>query len=605
MLGGFMRKILFYFCFLSVSASTAAQASDDAITVTATGFDQPVDQSGQAISVVDQGELQSLQGPDLTRALQRLPGISISRNGGLGAFTAVRVRGAESEQTLVLVDGVPMADVSSPSGGFDFGTLMAGNVEKIELLRGSNSVVWGSDAIGGVIAVTTRQLQGVEASAEYGAYQTFSGAAAAGFQTGGLGLTLDGGYVDSQGFSQLASDSENDGFRQWQAGGRATYDFGSGLSAFVDARYADSKVGLDYSFADDYVQTTSQISTRAGLKYAGQALQLTGYYALSDTRRDYDSPTFGGYFYTGIDQRVALDGRWTVLPQVALLFGGGHEWSRFDGTFNAREADDQSNGHALLDVTLGGLDVAGGVRLDHHSRFGDAWTLGGNASLALGHGWRLRASYGEGFKAPTLYQLFDPYSGNAALRPERSRSFDAGIEHGTRNGALHFAATVFRRDSRDLIDYDYSANGGFGGYLNVGRTRATGVELEGDARPTASLALRAAYTYVKSVDRDTGETLLRRPRNVLSLSADWTTPLHDLALGGDIYLASGSRDLDASLAPVVLDGYALATVRASLPIGPHLELFGRIENLSDARYQVVSGYNTPGRAGYIGVRARM
>lgn len=600
-----MRKYLICLVFSGASGPALAQSSGNTITVVGDGFSQPVDQTGQAISVVGIDELQSVQGPDLTRVLERLPGISISRNGGLGSFTGVHVRGAESEQTLVLLDGVPLADVSAPGGGFDFGTLLAGNVEKIELLRGSNSLIWGSDAIGGVVAITTRQLQGVEATAEYGGYQTFSGTAAAGIETGGLGLTLDGGYTDSQGFSALASDTEKDGFRQWQAGSRATYDFGAGLSAFADVRYADSRVGLDYSFANNFVQATRQVSSRAGLRYAGAALQLTGYYALSDTYRAYDSPTYGGYFYNGLDQRAMFNGRWVLTQHAALLFGGGHQWSHYDGTFDARQADSQTSGHALLDLSLGALDLAGGARLDHHSRFGDAWTMGANASLALGHGWRLRASYGEGFKAPTLYQLFSAYSGNPDLRPERSRSYDAGIEHGNRNGPLHFAATVFRRDSRDLIDYDYAANGGFGGYINVARTRATGVELEGDVRPTRKFALRAAFTYVKSLDRDTGEPLLRRPRNTFSLSADWTSPLQGLTLGGDIYLASNSHDLDASLSPIVLEGYALGTLRASLPVGRHLELFGRIENLTDVRYQVVSGYNTPGRAGYFGVRAKL
>lgn len=593
---------------LTPLAAHAADAGDNAadtrITVVATGLAQPVDQSGQAISVVGVDEIVSVQGPDITRVLSRLPGVEIARNGGLGSLTSVFIRGAESAQTLVLVDGARVADVSSPASGFDFGTLLSGNIEKIELLRGSNSVAWGSDAIGGVIAVTTRQIDGLEASAEYGSDNAFTGTMAGGFTAGGLSLSLNGGYARSDGFPQMTKYTKPDGFDQWQGGGRATYDLGSGLSAFVDARYARSRVDVDYSFADDYTQTTKQASGRTGLRYTSDSLDLTAAYSLSDTHRLYAHPTYGSYYYDGVGQLAELDGKWHVRPGVALLFGASHDWTRYRGTYDSRQSARQTSAHALLDVTAGGLNLAGGVRLDHHSQFGDAWTFGANGSLEVGGGWRVRASYGQGFKAPTLYQLYS-YSGNLALRPERSDAYEAGIEHGDRNGPLHFGASVFRRDSRNLIDYDYAANGGFGGYVNVNRTRATGVEIEGDVRPTDRFALRAAYTYVKSINRDTGEDLLRRPRNTLSASVDWITPLHGLSVGGDITFASASRDLDPGLSPVRLEGYAIGTLRASIPVNEHFELYGRIENVTDEKYQTVYGYNTQGRAAFVGVRARI
>ncbi|MEO6093172.1 MAG: TonB-dependent receptor [Novosphingobium sp.] len=584
----------------------AAAAPDDATQITVIGIGQAerVDQSGQSIAIVGLDEIRSVQGPDITRVLQRLPGVTITRNGGLGAFTGVRLRGAESEQTLVLIDGARVADVSSPGGGFDFGTLLTSNIEKIELLRGSNSVVWGSDAIGGVVAVTTRQLEGIDASAEYGAYNTFTGAAAAGFSSGGLSIALNGGYADSDGFSQLASDTEKDGFNQWQAGGRLAYDVGSGLSVFADGRFARSKVGLDFSFANDYVQTTRQVSGRTGVKYVSEVLDLTAAYSIADTHRGYESPFFA-YEYNGEDQRVDLDGRWRLIPALALVFGANHQWSHYDGTFDTRQADNQSSGHALLDYSEGGLNLAAGVRLDHHSRFGDAWTFGANGSYAIGGGWRLRGSYGEGFKAPTLYQLFS-FAGNVALRPERSHSYEAGIEHGDRNGPLHFAATVFRRESRDLIDYDVSANGGFGGYNNVARARATGFELEGDVHPTRAIALHAAYSYVRAENRLTDRDLARRPHHAVSVAADWTNPLHGplngLTLGADVRLVSDSFDDVANT--VRLDGYAVAGIHASLPVTKTIELFGRVENLTDEKYQTVAAFNTPGRSAYGGMRAR-
>src|SRR5688572_5016742 len=166
---------------LSIGSAPSAWAQDPddirdpVITVVATGSARPIDDSGQSLSVITADEIDAIQGPDLTRALERAPGVTLSRNGGLGSFTGVRVRGSASEQVLVLVDGVRVADAAAPGGGFDFGTLTSGEIGRIELLRGSNSVIWGSDALGGVLALTTQAPEGVEASVEYGARDSFAG----------------------------------------------------------------------------------------------------------------------------------------------------------------------------------------------------------------------------------------------------------------------------------------------------------------------------------------------------------------------------------------------------------------------------------------------
>lgn len=180
---------------------------------------------------------------------------------------------------------------------------------------------------------------------------------------------------------------------------------------------------------------------------------------------------------------------------------------------------------------------------------------------------------------------------------------------------MHAALTVFRRDTHGLIDYvscwgvtDGICTGRpYGTYDNVGRARAEGVEAELTLRPSAAFTVQAAYTYMKATDRTPGAAtegndLARRPRNALTLSADWTTPLAGLAIGGDVRLVSASYDDAANLTR--LDGYALATLRASMPVGDHFEVFGRIENLFDATYQTVAGYGTYGRAAYAGVRVK-
>jgi vitamin B12 transporter len=600
----------------------ADQIRADAITVVATGSETRLSEIGQPITVITAAEIQSIQGPDITRVLERVPGLTVTRNGGPGSFTGVRLRGSDAEQVLVLVDGVRLEDVSAPSGGFDFGTLTPGGVERIDVLRGSNSIVWGSAAIGGVIAIQSRDLNGVEASAELGANDSYLADASAGLSSDFGALTLNGGYSSSGGVSAAASGTEPDGFRQWRVGGRGRVNLSQDLAIVATARYADTRTDIDgfapptYSFGDtpEY-QTTRQASGRVGLRYTGSDLTLNTGFALSDTKRDYFDPTFGtdpSYGYKGRSERVDLTGRLKLPADFTLDFGGDSEWTRFSSTFDAEAKANLTSGHALLGWSNTRASLAAGVRVDDHSRFGTAWTFGANGSFELIENLRLRASYGEGFKAPTLYQLLSDY-GNAALNPERSKSYDAGLEWGAAYGKLHAAVTVFRRDSRNLITFvscaslNACATRPFGLYDNVGLARAQGVEAELGARPTDTLHLQAAYTYLETENRtpgnaNRGKDLARRPAHALTLSSDWTTPLAGLTLGADLRLVGDSFDNASNTRR--LDGYALTTVRASFPLTEKVELYGRVENLFDAKYQTVADYNTWGRAAYLGIRAR-
>ena len=592
---------------------------DTAITVVGTGLPEPIEQSGQSLGVISAAELDSIQGPDLARALERFPGVAISRNGGVGAFTGMRVRGADAEQLLVVIDGVRMADAAAPAGGYDLGALMAGEVQRLDLLRGSNSVVWGSQAMGGVLSVITRNSNGITASGEYGAHDSGSAEVTAGHGNGSYHITVSAGYVRSDGVSSAASGTEADPSRQWHIHGRGWVALTDRLTAEFTTRHADSRLDIDgypapfYSFADtpEY-QTAKETAGRAGLQWQDEGFNLSAGYSLSDTRRSYFDPTFGtasNYDTFGLNQRADLTGSVVLPAGFGLTFGADSEWSRFHTSFDAEHKARLSSGHALLTLSSGALALSGGVRLDDHSRFGSHWSLGANGSVALGAGWRLRASYGEGFKAPTLFQLLSDY-GNAALRPETSRSVDAGIELGDRNADLHFALTAFRRDSRDLIDFvscwgvttGICTGRPFGTYDNISRARAEGIEIEADARPVQALALHAAYSYVKATSRATGNDLARRPRHALTLAADWTTPLAGLALGGDLRMVSDSFDDAGNFTR--MDGHALVTLRASLPLGEHFELYGRIENLGNVRYQSAAGYGTAGRSAFAGARVR-
>ena len=574
------------------------------ITVTATGSKSTIQQVGQSITVINANELATVQGPDLTRALERLPGVSYARSGGLGSQTSLFVRGANSEQLLVTIDGVRVEDTAAPSGGFDLGTLLGGGIGRAELLRGSNSLAWGSDAIGGVLALSTDIRRGARASVEYGANNSLDANAGLGLVGDLGGLSLAGGYTRTDGISAFAGGTEADAFRQWHVSGRGSFVLTDGLKLVAAGRYADSKIDFDgypapfYSFADtpEY-QTTRQGSGRVGLEYQSGALTLGSGVALSDTRRAYYDLTYGtaaNFNTAGRSVHADLTGRVELADNWTLDFGADADWSRFSTTYDPRQTARIIGAHGLLGYHGERFNLTAGARIDDHDRFGSHTTLGANGSFALDDNWRVKASWGQGFKAPTLSQLYG-YGGNAVLKPETSEGFDAGLEYGRRGGAGHFAVTLFRRDSANLIDYVSPT-----GYFNVSRTRAEGIELEGGVQVTDRFTVQGAYTYLTATNRLTGKDLARRPRNMVSFSADWTTPLEGLKLGADLRMVGDSFDDRGNFTR--LDGYGLLTLRASVPLGSQLELYGRVENVTDQHYQTVAGYGSYGRSAYGGVR---
>ena len=588
---------------LGVSPALAAPA-DDASTITVTGSPLALNLSAPSVSIVTTAAIDAVQGPDLTRVLARLPGVSFSRNGPLGGVTSLFVRGGDSDQVLMLVDGVKVGDLSSPSGNYDLGTLSLSGIERIELLRGSNSVVWGSQAMAGVLAITTREANGVEASAEGGAYGSNTEDATVGLKRDRWAVSLNGGHVHSDGFAPTVFDSFNGGTDQWRGGARARVTLADGLSLSANGRYADTRQGIDQfgSFAE---QLTRDTSGGLALNYATGPLHLTAAASLADVRRHYVSTPYPSD-YQGLSERGTLTGDLTLPLNLRLDFGAEHEWTRAFDTYDARHTATLDSGHVLLGYYSDRLTLAAGGRVDSHSQFGSHWTGGANAALRLAGALRLRASYGEGFKAPSLYQLYAGYgTGNPALQPETSRSYDAGLQYGDRSGPVFASLTWFKRDTRNLIYYD---NSNFT-YFNTANASVDGVEIEGGVRPVASLAISGNFTWMAPRDVSNARDLARRPRNTLNLAADWQAPLKGLALGVDFRLVSAAIDYNSAYNLAVgsihnLPSYTLVTLHGSYDLTARVQLFARLENVGDTQYQTAYSYNSAGRSGYAGLRVK-
>lgn len=608
-------KLFLYASAALLPAVAHAQSDEDRIVVVASGVEQDAETTGRSITVLDRDLIEARQTVSLSDLLATTPGVSSTRNGGPGGVTAVRIRGAEDAQTLVLIDGVRANDPSAPAGAFDFGNLLTGTVQRVEILRGPNSVIWGSQALGGVVNVVTQKpVEGIEAraNAEYGYADQISANAAIAAGNDTVQGALTGGYFRTDGISQAAAGTEADGYRQYNASGRLRVEFAPGFGADLRGYYANSRLELDgfpaptFSFADtDEYSTAKELYGYAGLFANFGPLENRVAFTIADVNRDGYDPAPGAftphYLYRGRSERYEYRGDAKLVEQVRVTFGAERENLRFyDGGDTYRADITSFYGQAIV-TPVEAVTLTAGIRNDDHSRFGAHTSWGANLAVKPFETTLLRASYGEGFKAPTLYQLFAPFYGTDTLQPETAKSWEAGIEQSALAGAARLAVTWFHRDTRNQIDFDLVSFT----YANIARTRAEGVEVELALTPVAALTVTANYTYTDAENRSAGfegNQLARRPQDTASLSADYRLPF-GLSLGGTVTIVGDSFNDQGN--STRLDGFALGSIRAEMPIGDRFAVYGRVENLTDEKYEVVSGYGTYGRAAYAGVRLKL
>lgn len=616
------------------------QEETDDIVVTALGVEQPKSDSGVSISVLNGDDLERRRNVAIADQLRMLPGIAISRNGPIGGFAGVRIRGAEAEQTLVLIDGIAVNDPSSPSGGYDFGTLLGNNVSSIEVLRGANSTVWGNQAIGGVVSIETLSAdehgRNISATGEYGSHDSKRLSAGVADMLGNISFAFGGGYFDTDGISAASAGTEADGMRQYLSHGRIDAELSEALTLELRGYYSHSRVDLDgYSYTTNRVDdlpTYSEAQQANG--YAGAKVSLAGGdfvsrigYAMADINRDNYDPTATTkltFLARGRNEVLSYRGDYTIGGGHRLLFGAAHEVNRLrtdDNWSDPSTAQNNIDGFygQWLFAPNDKLNVVAGVRHDDHSRFGGHTSLAGNISYRVTPGLRLRSSYSEGFKAPTLFQLDASANGygNPALKPEKARSIDAGVEAELIDRTLMVAASAFTRTTRDQIDYINCPTDGsgpaicvggkrpYGTYDNITKTRAKGFEIELKAQPIPQLNVTANMSYIDARNitdgaANDGKRLARRPVHTGFVAVDYVGQ-SGWSIGGDLYIAGDSFDDAAN--DKRLDGYALIGLRAAVPIAGQFELFGRIENATDAAYVTSAGYNSMGRAFYGGVKA--
>lgn len=578
----------------------------DKIVVTARRQEVPAEEVGVSVTVITAEEIEARRVNTVAELLRTVPGVEVVASGGSGQVTSVFLRGGNSSHTLVLVDDVRVN--STTTGAFDFADLAADLVERVEIVRGPLSTLYGSEAVAGVVSITTRRgAPGLHARA----------AAEAGgddhrrFQVGLDGATPRFDYsfsysdLETDAISAAAGAAETDPHSSTNFAGRLGFGFaGDGrvdvtLRAFAGDLAID---GIDFVLGpvDDPDRFHERDAVTGGVHLAktfGRVRQslLVGFH--DDELRGSDpGDPFSNFTIDSRTAEVTAQSDVTVTDNDVLIAGASFE-----------ERRGESVGDFDQSLTIGSFFVqnawrwksrfflTAGARYDEHSEFGGATTYRLAGAWKLGSSTRLHSSFGTGFKAPTLVDLFFPFFGNPGLEPERSSSVDAGVERRFLDGAATLDVTYFATAFDDLIVFDFVTSLP----QNVGEAESRGVEAAFDYRPGPRFGLAASYTWNETEDRATGRQLPRRPEHRAFLSL-YLRPVERLRASVTAIAVADRIDSDGT----AMDDYERVDLTLQYRFGERFEPYLRLENVFDELYEEVNGFGSPGARAVVGLAVR-
>lgn len=613
---------------IAALAAAQEQTLPDTV-VTATRIETPIEQVGSSVTLITADELERRQIHVVSDVLRDVPSVAVNRSGVVGNQTEVRIRGAASNQSLVVIDGVR---VNNPNGsGFDFNGLLNLGIERIEVLRGPSSVLWGSDAIGGVVNIVTKRAERpfqASLAVEGGSFGTGQVLGSVGSRGDQYDVLVSGTYFDTRGES---SGSELRGNRERDASRIGALNLKAGL------RPADNlELNLVGSYSedstefDDFVGGTEMPvvdadndvdKTESSLRAEGKLTLLddtwehivsAGLYKIdTDTRFEFadntasEGRTNQAYYQTN----YYFDTPEFGSGEHAVTFLADYKEDESENSFFAKRSI-RNNAYAL-NYNAGfndSLFFTGGIRYDDNDRFDntDTYRLTG-AYIQRDWGTRFHGSYGKAVKNPTLTELFGffgDFRGNPDLQPETGFGWDLGIEQSLSEGRFKGDVTYFNSRIEDLI----VGAGNTVENLN-GNSKAQGVEVSVRAMLLDGLDLTASYTYTETEDPD-GDELVRRPKNLASLIFNYAfvggranTNLAIRYNGSQNDYAFDSLTFERS--QVTLDAFTIVDLNGSYKINEYLDVVGRVENLLDEKYEEVFGYGSVRRGFYVGLKAAL
>jgi len=613
--------------------------TEDVIVVIGSRAPAPLDELGASVSVLDAADLERRGEAFAVEALRFVPGLAVNQAGGPGRVGEVRIRGAEANQTLVFLDGIEAGDPAG-AAAFSFETVPAFDIERIEIARGAQSALYGSEAIGGAIAIETKKgapgLQ-VDALGEAGAFDTRRAGLGVGGGTDRATGRVSASFYETGGFNTALVGSEDDGFRNWTAAASGRVGLTDAIEADGVVRFIRSETEFDsegFGAAEgadgapipetvlqdgDDRSRQSDVYARAGL--SGSLSGGAWTHRLDGALTDTDNTFLSAFGETVIDGRrlkavYETSLAWSLGGADLVTSGAAErEELRYEtaGFSTFARTDDQTSG--VLEQRIGLADrvfLSGALRYDANSRFENALTGRGTASAVIVDGpLRVRAhgSYGTGVINPTFTELFgfsNTFAPNPELEPETSRSRDAGLEVST--GRVRLDVSWFQGDLDGEIVSAPAPGGGTIAVNQTGRSEREGVETS-LAASFGPLSIDAAYAYLEADDPDDGEEI-RRPRHAASAAAALdlgrvranASVIYNGEQADDVFGQFDPATFATQIFRVDLDDYVLVDLGGEADLAPGVTAFLRAENLADEDYEDVFGYRSRGRAVFGGVR---
>ncbi len=653
-----MTRTIFSFIFLLACVPVLAQDSSfhtslDEVVITANKYPTKTSRTGKVISVITREQLQLAGGKDLSQMLNEQVGIYINgANSNPGKDKTVFLRGAKIDYTLITIDGIPVYDASGIGGNFDIRMIPIDNIERVEILKGSQSTLYGSDAIAGVINIITKKPAGKNVNAtgmiSAGSYGTIRASTnfslnrkkfdyqlgLSTFNTNGINETID---------TSANGKNEKDGYNQHTVDASFGWKPSEGMVFRPFIRYTKSIAEVDNgSFIDELDNKATQENLQAGMRNQwnignttmhllynfnftdrlyldDSTLSHNGYYFFS--RDAYKSKEHYAefYFHTPINQRLRLSSGIDLRrSSTSQEHWAKDNWGTYASSIGADSVHQRQTGiYAALNGQLGkGFNIEAGGRWNNHSSYGNNFVYSINPSLLIKERYKLFLNVSTAYKTPGLYQLFSEY-GNKDLQPEKAFTIEGGMEYFGKDEKFHGRLVYFNRKMNDVLFFYYDAQTFRSRYINQDRQEDHGLEAEATIRFSKALEWRMNYSYVTgnvtSIDagKDTSYfNLLRRPKHSWGTTLGWKVN-KKLYVSANVQGYGTRQDMaydpsTYSSKAVELDAYLLAGCYADLSLAAEkLHLFADIRNLFNTKYQEVYGYNNPGINGYLGIRFRL
>jgi vitamin B12 transporter len=610
-------------------AAGAEPAGIDTVVVTATRIPTPESQIASSITVVTADDIAAMQTQTLPDVLKVVPGLNVVQVGGVGGQTSIFMRGTNSNHVKVFVDGIDMSDPSSSNAAFDFGQFLTQDVQRVEVLRGPQSGLYGSDAIGGVINVITKSGSGpaqFSGAIEGGSFDTFNQHASVSgsadqFHYVATIQHLHSGETPVTPLDALLPGEQriDDYYDNLTLSTKLGYDISNTVDLGLVARYTDTHLRITGDNFNDFpnppfpdsqqsTNNTTQYYTRLTVHNVafGGLLDHTLGIAYSNIKSSDFSPDNGPSENAGNRTKIDWQGNLRLSSDEHLILGAEHQRDAISEPISAGTSI--NSGYAELQSAFGEnvFDTIS-VRYDDNDRFGSKVTYRiAPVYLLNDTGTKLKASVGTGFKAPTLSQMFQSFPpfffANPDLRPETSLGYDFGFEQALFADSVRFGATYFRNNIKNLID----SNADFSSLINVGRARTDGVESFIAFQPAGAYSARLDYTFTEALDETDNTILLRRPKHKASLRNTWQASARLSFDATILYVGSwvdGNRDF-TNLVPLNSASFTTVNLAANFNLNDHLSVYGRINNLFDRKYEDPIGFLQPTIGAIAGVKVK-